>query len=427
MENNYQENAQPETEEMTVKGFVKGLDLNRYTKPNKEWLIKDYLPRGVYYGSMYGASGSGKSFIALDMQLHIASGLALWHGIKCEQAKVAYLTKEGNSSIPTRVKCWADYHKADYKQIRENFFVLSPDRNYTSIVMNQGTQEYKDLIAELKEKGPFGLVTLDTFMEFFDGDDENGSVEMQEFNIAVKNFAKELKTNVFVIHHCGKWNIKEAKEDPYFLVPDGRGSSALKGALDYQFGVGGRIKSKYGAKLMITKTKDGNLEGEESEIYFYGNKYELTDLGTDKYGEYESSLVIERGGESKKLYYQTRNDKETIESLIEEGLIKVEYRLKLPNGPKMLPFITSDDLKDNITEIIGEASKKEISNQLNPKQEGRLIARLIQAGLIDAEKIGRGSYRYYIQDNPVYEDNNGIWKLPDPDKNPSKEVTKVTQ
>lgn len=413
-----QQAKQPETEEMTVKGFVHAVDLNKYTKPNKEWLIKGYLPRGIYYGSMYGASGSGKSFIALDIGLTIAAGLTVWHGVPCEQAKVAYLTKEGNSSLPTRIKCWTDYHKVEYSKIRENFFEFDPNHNYGSIVMNQDSQEYTDLIEELGKLGPFGLVILDTFMVFFDGDNESDSVEMERFNNSVKNFAKELKTNVMVIHHCGKWNNSEAKNDPYFLVPDGRGSSAMKGALDYQFGVGGKIKSDKGAKFMITKTKDGDLEGEESAIYFRSIKYELRDLGLDKYGEYEKSLVIKKGFEAKILDTTTGNEKKWLEEVMKNGTLPVRYRINLPKAGKSLPYISSEDLKKCIADYF-EGTKKKFTNELNPNQKGKFIERLIAAGLMTADLVGYGKYNYNLLDNTLFEKDAGIWDLP----NPSEEGT----
>ncbi len=438
-----------EIEEVTVKSFIENADLFKYKKPLREVLIKNYLPRGIYYGSMYGASGSGKTFIALDMDLTIASGLTSWHGIPCEQAKVAYLTKEGNASLPTRIKCWADYHKIDYSVIRDNFFIFSDEADYSSIVMNQKSQEYKDLVKELEEKGPFGLVTLDTFMEFFDGESESDSKEMQNFNNAVKTFAKELKTNVMVIHHCGKWNTKEAKNDCYFMLPDGRGSSAMKGALDYQFGIGGKIKETRGAKFMITKSKDLPLEGEESALFFNSIKYELKDLGKDKYGDYESSLVIKKGKESKILDNTITDQKKWLEEIMGDGRLQIEYRLNLPDSPKGLPFITSDNLRKVIHEYLGESpetnekgikdpkASKRILNEMNPTQD-RFIGRFVKVGLLKADTIKHGKYRYDIIDNFTFENNAGVWNLPNPDEGTSietnpkeegaekKEVTKVT-
>ncbi len=402
------------------KEFTRNVNLNAYTKPKREALIKDYLPRGAYYGCLYGESGSGKTFVALDMALTVASGIGNWHGIPAEEGKVAYLTKEGNVSLDTRIKCWADYHKVSYNKIFSNLVELAYDTtDPAKIVMNDSIPEYSILKQELKRKGPFAFIVLDTYLEFFDGDNENDSVEVQKFNISAKGFATELNTNLMVIHHSKKFYSTEElrTKDPYFVPSDGRGSSALKGALDYQFSLGGKIREEAGSRFMISKMKDGKLEGKDSSIIFKGELVELKELGTDKYGEYESSLVPIRTDAKIILDPNVREQKEWLERMLDSGKLPYTmfYLFRLKEDPKSSmvdAYFESDDLKELLPDYLEK--KKVSSNELNPKQGG-FIGRMIKAGLLSVELIGRkcdGKYRYtltnlYSYDNP--EDNK--WNL----------------
>ena len=406
-----------------VKEFTRNVNLRNYKKPRRDFLIKDILPRGIFYGAMYGPSGSGKTFIAIDMALTVASGLETWHGFPVKQGRVAYLTKEGNTSLDTRFKCWADFHEVNYDVILENVVELAYDTSDPSIiVMNHEADEekkeaYNDLVKELKNRGPFALVILDTFMEFFDGDSENDAKQVQNFNLAVKSFATELQTNVLVIHHCGKWNIREAKDDPYFLPPDGRGSSAMKGALDYQYGISGKLKvtknHQEGARFLITKMKDGRLEGEDSILYFKGMKWELRDLGRDEYGDYESSLVVTVGKEIRHLDPTVSDEKDFIEYKVNNDEIAIFANYDNESG-NIIKWIRSEDLKRVIHQAINKEPNARVSNQLNPNQNGCFINRLVKAGLVKAEPEGRkgsGKYLYFLLDSPIYEENEGIWNF----------------
>ena len=76
--------------------------------PRIEWLIKDFVYKcGSYLEYLFGESGCGKSFAALDMALTIAYGLPLWHfGKKAQQGKVLYFLGEGRPGFVKRIQAW---------------------------------------------------------------------------------------------------------------------------------------------------------------------------------------------------------------------------------------------------------------------------------------------------------------------------------
>ena len=55
--------------------------------PPPDWLVKNVLPVGSQ-GVLFGPSGSGKSFVALDMALSLATGQP-WQGLEVKQGPVA--------------------------------------------------------------------------------------------------------------------------------------------------------------------------------------------------------------------------------------------------------------------------------------------------------------------------------------------------
>jgi AAA domain len=61
--------------------------------PAVDWLIEDYLERDTVT-QLFGDPGSGKSFIALDMALSIATGQE-WHGHATKSGPVFYIAGEG--------------------------------------------------------------------------------------------------------------------------------------------------------------------------------------------------------------------------------------------------------------------------------------------------------------------------------------------
>ncbi len=63
--------------------------------PDPEWLIDGFMEQAVF-GGLYGRSGDGKTFVALDLALSIATG-RVWQGRVVKQGPVVYVVAEGDT------------------------------------------------------------------------------------------------------------------------------------------------------------------------------------------------------------------------------------------------------------------------------------------------------------------------------------------
>ena len=80
-----------------------------WQEPKREPLIKDVVDRGAL-SLNYGESGHAKTFVALDIALHVALGLP-WHGHKVRQGEVVYVATEGGGGIERRLDAFGLHHE----------------------------------------------------------------------------------------------------------------------------------------------------------------------------------------------------------------------------------------------------------------------------------------------------------------------------
>lgn len=176
-----------------------------------EWLIDGILPAHGFAG-LYGPSGGLKSFVAIDIALHIATGRE-WQGRAVRAGPVVYVAGEGKRGLGKRVLGWRSA-KAD--ACRPDFHLLP------SAVQISITDDLAELIATLSDLPVKpALVVLDTLARNFGPGDENSQRDMGAFVRGIDRLIDATGAAVIVVHHTGK---DDAKGE--------RGSSALRGALD---------------------------------------------------------------------------------------------------------------------------------------------------------------------------------------------------
>jgi len=180
---------------------------------------------------LYGAPGAGKTFVALDLALCMATGKD-WHGHAVTQARVVYIAGEGRAGLVRRARAWEAYHGAsagDFLTVKEAVPML----------------DLGEVEAFLGDVGPSGpkLVIVDTLARNFGGGDENSTKDMNVFIQHVDRLRTKLGCAVLVVHHSGHGQERE------------RGSSALRGAADTML----RVTKTDGQRLRLTcdKQKDG--------------------------------------------------------------------------------------------------------------------------------------------------------------------------
>lgn len=182
--------------------------------PSPTWLINEILPaRG--FCVLYGHSGVGKTFAALDMALSIATGLN-WHGRDCKVGPVIYLLAEGQDGLDGRVSAWEIQNKM--KVEIAGFITAGPQ-------LLAGA-EYNQLIELIKKQEcPPSIVVIDTLARHTAGADENSQKEMGLLVRAVDEIIKTFACAVLLVHHTGKGQAKKAHAQE-------RGSSVIRGAAD---------------------------------------------------------------------------------------------------------------------------------------------------------------------------------------------------
>jgi hypothetical protein len=241
--------------------------------PPPEWLVQGLLLRQSL-SVLYGPSGVGKSFVALDLAASIGAGRD-WHGRKVQQGPVVYVVAEGGRSIVRRIEAWTDANDCD----TDNLFIVPEP-------VQMRDPKHSSRLADLIEQRDLNpsLVVFDTFARCFVGD-ENQAGEVGAFVDAVQEFQRKIgNAAVLIVHHTGK-----SDEDME------RGSSALRAAADTmllvregnkQRKLSGNIPKNGHLTLSCNKQKDGD-EGEPIRL-----RLEEIELEPDKGGEQVSSCAV---------------------------------------------------------------------------------------------------------------------------------------
>lgn len=225
------------------------------------WLIRDVLPKAEL-GVIFGASGSGKSFFALDLAGAIAQGRP-WRGKKTTQGRVGYIAAEGASGFRNRIKAYCTQHEIDTMGIK----VLAAAPNLLD------KKDAGALIDAVATAGPLDIVFVDTLAQVTPGADENSGQDMGRVIAHCGRIQAQTGAMVVLIHHSGKDAAK-----------GGRGWSGIKAALNVEIEI---IRSDNDRCATVSKMKDGAGEGDD-----YGFKLRTIPVGMDDDGEVISSCVL---------------------------------------------------------------------------------------------------------------------------------------
>ena len=169
--------------------------------------------------TIYGASNTGKSFVALDMLFSIARGVP-WAGMNTHQRTVVYLAAEGGSGIPLRVDAYCRTH--NIKKTDVPFYLFSNSINLSA--PGKDSEELTALLDQLSAEGPPPIFVVDTLSRIMPGVDENAPNGMTGTIDTVEKLRHRYNATVILIHHTGKEKKKGL-----------RGHSSLLGALDSSF------------------------------------------------------------------------------------------------------------------------------------------------------------------------------------------------
>ena len=226
-----------------------------------KWIIRGLLPQ-VGLAALFGPSGSGKSFLTLDLSASVASGIFEWYGMPVMQCPVTYCVLEGEGGMGKRIAAWEKYRAQKMPEalrfIAQQFDLTKP-------------KDVEELARAIRDAGGAnGLIVLDTLNRAAPGSDENSSKDMGV--IIANTKALQLLTGgmVLLVHHTGKDETKGM-----------RGHSSLFAAMDCVIGV----VTGNGLSWTVAKSKD-DVTGR-----LHGFRLEQVIVGQDEYGDDITSCV----------------------------------------------------------------------------------------------------------------------------------------
>lgn len=132
--------------------------------PSPSYLIPQMLPADGL-STVFGPEGTAKSFLALDIALHIATGRP-WRGVPVTRAVVHYVMAEGQGVNKLRTLAWLAHHRVDASEL-DGWFVSYP---HPILLTATGVGPY---LRDVAEDRP-ALVILDTKNLMFEGKESAG-------------------------------------------------------------------------------------------------------------------------------------------------------------------------------------------------------------------------------------------------------------
>lgn len=230
--------------------------------PELNWLVDSLIPAAELV-VLYGASGSGKSFLALDLVAAIARGIP-WRGFDTTPGKVVYICAEGAGGFRKRLRAYAKQHGIPLRGLMK---VIGDAPNLL---------EGKDALAVAKQivqAGSASIIVLDTLAAVSPGGNENGGDDMGIVLAHCKGLHQATGAVILLIGHTGKDATRGM-----------RGWTGIKAAADAELEI---VRNGNDRVLTVTKMKDGE-DGKE-----LGFRLLPISVGTDNKGRDVTSCIVE--------------------------------------------------------------------------------------------------------------------------------------
>jgi KaiC/GvpD/RAD55 family RecA-like ATPase len=208
--------------------------------PDPEWLVEGaVIDNGL--GFIYGAPGTGKSFVALSLALAIANKRESWWGRKIlKHGPVLYISSEGTGDVKFRLMAWGMCELGGQPEMlyESPFYLIRQSMNF----MEPGDVErlYKTVQGVVERAGaPPVMIVVDTVSRVLPGADENLQKDMTLFVGACDRLRQGFGATVMGVHHTSR-------------AGNLRGSTVFDGAGDFLF----QVEREQGAETgVLTATK----------------------------------------------------------------------------------------------------------------------------------------------------------------------------
>lgn len=231
-------------------------------RPPIKWFIKGVLPDADLV-VLYGASGSGKTFVALDIAVSLARG-ADWRGRRSRRARVTIIAAEGGGGMGNRIKAYCTLHNLDIAALDLSVITAAPN-----FLLDD---DVTDVAKALAASGGCDVLFIDTFAQVTPGANENAAEDMGRALRNVRVLRDAARALPVLVHHAGK-----------DLSKGSRGWSGIKAAADAEIEI---IRHEDGQReIHLSKMKDGE------DGVRWGFKLEQVLLGVDEDGDPVTSCV----------------------------------------------------------------------------------------------------------------------------------------
>jgi len=227
------------------------------------WIVKSVLPEAAL-AVIFGESGSGKTFFALDLAAAVARGVP-WRGHRTNQGNVVYIAAEDARGVGLRAQAYLRAQGISPATVPLGVLAESP--NFTD------KADVAAVLVAVKAFGETALIIVDTWAQVTPGANENSGEDMGRAMAYCRSLHQATGALILLIHHSGKDASKGA-----------RGWSGLRAAADCEIEI---TRMEDDREAQVTKLKNA-ADGQR-----YGFKLIPVAVGQDGDGDPITSCVLE--------------------------------------------------------------------------------------------------------------------------------------
>ena len=298
-----------------------------------EWLVDGIVPRADL-AMMYGAPGSGKSFVGLDLAFSVATGFT-WFNKETRKGPVVWIAAEAAGAMRNRARAYGQARgivldNTDLWVIEQSLSLMS-------------TEDTDALVHVLTVKQPV-LIIVDTLAAASGGADENSGADMNKVMDNCRKLHEATGALIMLIHHSGKDKARGA-----------RGWSGLNAAVRAEF----LLTHTEGSPIRImetTKQSEG-IAGGKVPFKLLPVPLDMDDNVTSCVVEPLDPAILDEDAEGDKLGATQKLVFDSVTELVAEHLnddgtvpIQQVYDVAVDKMPK-----PSDNIRDRRLETIRRA------------------------------------------------------------------------
>lgn len=250
----------------THMAFLSGPSYLALPRPENVWVVQDFVPLGGS-ANLYGEAKAGKSFLALDLGIAVASGKPDWMGFPIHNhGPVLFL------QMDTARNLWMEQYiqtaQEDGQDISNIYFTDrdDPDIPYPFDMRRAGGEWLKGEVQKLQPV----LVIVDVWREIFEGD-ENSSEVCSQVWAALTNACRG--ASLLILAHEVKGGVtSDGKVIETPLRKGARGSTFVAGKVDgiAKLQLNGKLhyvsRSAQEAKIQLKRKENGFWELDHSGV-----------------------------------------------------------------------------------------------------------------------------------------------------------------